>query len=719
MKVIGRLLYRSIDNKHYTLELKRLVEPFGFYITQKFVQSIGSGRWGDKNLLSAYGVPVRIGITQPINRFMPLSTMSQLRKVNTPVGRDTKLSAPRQLHGTHFGIFCPSETPEGHSCGLVKTLSILTKITLQIVGATDDLICIINAFCDKQQFPHNAAQTNSPFKLIISGHWYTEYHLQDEQAQALVLYLRQQRRQLQINAEIGICVFTARREIHLQLDGGRLIRPLWVADNFFFCYEETMKMIRGILEDQDQDILVKLLENGLIEYVGADEEESILICENLIAYTRSELKERIHFTHIEIHGVTILGLCALDVPFSNFSQAPRVSYQCLLHSELIRMANLSTKKISDVRVGDLVLSFDTKTLRLVVTQVIHQFTQKTAKKMIKISTADRNSIIVTYDHLFWTRNGWLCAQDLLDKEVVIFLFPNQQPVFCHVVAIETVNECMIADITVAHPDNCFVTASGFGVHNSSMMKQAIGIPSFNLAHRFDAETHTLHYPQKPLNSSSRWLYNTQQNTFAKKDQNAKREDDLNTMYGASGQNAIVAICSWSGFNQEDSLILNQSAVDRGLFHSTVSKTVVDVQKNGEEYKKPDRSFTSLIKDAKYEKLDFDGIAEPASQLDFNDALIGKTAVVSEGELGRHERDVSTILKSSDHTNHVVDAVCIVGKENYTNNVNYYDINNLDQRKENKPQTTKVKLRTRRVPEIGDKYCKCLLCIRIDVETVVS
>ena len=48
------------------------------------------------------------------------STLSHLRRINSPIGRDGKLAKPRQLHNTLWGMICPAETPEGGAVGLVK-----------------------------------------------------------------------------------------------------------------------------------------------------------------------------------------------------------------------------------------------------------------------------------------------------------------------------------------------------------------------------------------------------------------------------------------------------------------------------------------------------------------------------------------------------------------------------------------------------------------------
>lgn len=65
-----------------------------------------------------------------LNRLTYASTLSHLRRVNSPIGREGKLAKPRQLHNTQWGMLCPAETPEGQACGLVKNLALMAYITV-------------------------------------------------------------------------------------------------------------------------------------------------------------------------------------------------------------------------------------------------------------------------------------------------------------------------------------------------------------------------------------------------------------------------------------------------------------------------------------------------------------------------------------------------------------------------------------------------------------
>ena len=59
---------------------------------------------------------------QVLNRLAYASTLSHLRRINSPIGREGKLAKPRQLHNSQWGIICPAETPEGQACGLVRSI---------------------------------------------------------------------------------------------------------------------------------------------------------------------------------------------------------------------------------------------------------------------------------------------------------------------------------------------------------------------------------------------------------------------------------------------------------------------------------------------------------------------------------------------------------------------------------------------------------------------
>ena len=100
------------------------------FSTQGLKYSLATGNW-----TSNRGSGAKAGVSQVLNRLTFASTLSHLRRLNTPIGREGKLAKPRQLHNTHWGMICPAETPEGQACGLVKNLALMAYISVGSASA--------------------------------------------------------------------------------------------------------------------------------------------------------------------------------------------------------------------------------------------------------------------------------------------------------------------------------------------------------------------------------------------------------------------------------------------------------------------------------------------------------------------------------------------------------------------------------------------------------
>ncbi|WVF68942.1 hypothetical protein IAT40_003716 [Kwoniella sp. CBS 6097] len=526
-------------------------------VTDGLKYALATGNWGKRG-------NTRAGVSQVLNRYTFASTLSHLRRTNTPIGRDSKAAKPRQLHNTHWGMVCPAETPEGAACGLVKNLALMSYISVGSYSAP------VMEFLEEWGLEELSEYQNatSATKIFVNGVWMGIHR----DAPTLHANLLQMRRGGQLKHEVSIVRDIREKELRLYTDAGRCCRPLFIVDQSNQALRLRREHIDRLEAAGDEGTLAsaweELLSEGIIEYVDAAEEETILIAmtsEDLENARRKNSKEELvkdraahdmesfdptarikstvfskQYTHMEIHPSMILGVCASIVPFPDHNQSPRNTYQ------------------------------------------------------------------------------------------------------------------------------------------SAMGKQAMGVFLTNYQLRMDTMANILYYPQKPLATTRSMEY-------------------LKFSELPAGQNAIVAIMCYSGYNQEDSVIMNQSSIDRGLFRSLYYRSYTDTEKmkgmiKAETIEKPDRNETLRMKHGtsdRYAKLDVDGLVSPATNVNGDDILIGKTAPLPEDteELGQRtqlhqKRDISTPLKSTEQG--VVDQVMLT-----TNGEGH--------------KFVKIRVRSTRVPQIGDKF----------------
>ncbi|CAX44408.1 DNA-dependent RNA polymerase II component, putative [Candida dubliniensis CD36] len=575
-----RILFKKLTKDIYNY-MQRCVENGGDFnvtlavksqtITDGLRYSLATGNWGEQRK----AMSSRAGVSQVLNRYTYSSTLSHLRRTNTPIGRDGKIAKPRQLHNTHWGLVCPAETPEGQACGLVKNLSLMTCISVgtpsePILGFLRDYGLEVL----EDYVPSNAPDST---RVFVNGVWVGVHR----DPAALVDFMRELRRSGDLSPEVSIIRDIREKEFKIFTDAGRVYRPLFIVDDnpesetkgeLKITKEHIKQLLRSDeLDEDDEDYdntrytWSSLVADGIVEYVDAEEEETIMIAmtpddvkaskdsvseseQQKIQLEEQELDpgKRIKpttsgsthtYTHCEIHPSMILGVAASIIPFPDHNQSPRNTYQ------------------------------------------------------------------------------------------------------------------------------------------SAMGKQAMGVFLTNYSVRMDTMANILYYPQKPLGTTRSMEY-------------------LKFRELPAGQNAIVAIACYSGYNQEDSMIMNQSSIDRGLFRSLFFRSYMDIEKRQgmkalETFEKPTRSDTLRLKHGTYEKLDEDGLIAPGVRVSGEDIIIGKTTPIPADaeELGQRtqyhtKRDASTPLRSTESG--IVDQVLLT--------------TNGDGAK-----FVKVRMRTTKVPQIGDKF----------------
>jgi DNA-directed RNA polymerase II subunit RPB2 len=200
----------------------------------------------------------------------------------------------------------------------------------------------------------------------------------------------------------------------------------------------------------------------------------------------------------------------------------------------------------------------------------------------------------------------------------------------------------------------------------SQAKQSIGIYLSSYKDRMDI-SQILYHPQIPLVTTEAMNYN----------------NCLDLPYG---ENAIVAIASYTGYNQEDSIIFNQSAIDRGIFRAdTLKKYHSEIMKNpstsqDDVFIKPDRNKVTGMKQGDYDKLNEKGYAPEETIIDNEDIIIGKISPIQPtGNNNKVYKDNSESFKSN--IQGVIDRV-----HTGVYNAEGYEMYNVRVRMERKPMS---------------------------------
>ncbi len=521
-------------------------------------RALSTGDFGIKSMTSN-----KVGVAQVLNRLTYSSSLSHLRRINTPIDKSGKLVPPRKLHNTSWGFLCPAETPEGGSIGVVKNISYLSHVTIHSNPAS--LHTYIDEYIERVE-TLTPRDTYKQVKVFVNGIWvgitrdplrlYNEFKLKKWRGI--------------INIYTSVVFDYPNAEIRICNDAGRMMRPLLLVNQETNDLYITRDMIQRIASNELEwdDLLTHMSSSndegmrtndegmrtndegmrtnddegaggpnhGVIEYIDPDEQAFSMIAMRPKHLYRNETDVSnpyiYKYSHCEIHPSTIFGILASCIPFPEHNQAPRNTYQC------------------------------------------------------------------------------------------------------------------------------------------AMGKQAIGIYVTNYQRRMDKTAYVLTYPHRPL-VDTRLMQMIQLAEIP------------------SGAPLIVAIMSYTGYNQEDSVLVNQGAIDRGMFSATIYHTEKDEDKkiNGDEEIRchPDPSKTKGMKFGNYDKLNQRGVMPANTFIENRDIIMGKVVPIKD-----NRNDPTKIVKYED-----------ISRAYHTSEECYVDKSYIDSNGEGYC-FCKVRVRAFRKPVIGDK-----------------
>ncbi|RNJ76049.1 MAG: DNA-directed RNA polymerase subunit B [Nitrosopumilus sp. B06] len=292
-------------------------------ITDKLNNAIATGNWGRG----------RVGVTQLLDRTNYLSTISHLRRIQSPLSRTQPNFEARDLHATHFGRICPSETPEGSNCGLVKNLALSGLISVnvpseEIIEKLYDL-GTVHFFEAKDDLKKDGARIFVDGKLI--GYYKDGQHLAES--------LRALRRTSKIHPHVGISfhrsdIEGSTKRLYVNCNAGRVLRPLIII-------QDGKPLLTQELLDKLSSKQISwndLLRMSVLELIDANEEEN--------CYVTLDERNSKKYTHLEVFPPAILGAGASIIPYPEHNQSPRNTYESAMAKQSLGfstpMMNTST-----------------------------------------------------------------------------------------------------------------------------------------------------------------------------------------------------------------------------------------------------------------------------------------------------------------------------------------------------------------------------------------
>lgn len=210
---------------------------------------------------------------------------------------------------------------------------------------------------------------------------------------------------------------------------------------------------------------------------------------------------------------------------------------------------------------------------------------------------------------------------------------------------------------------------------SKNQKQALGFYAANFSVRIDMDVNLLHTSQMPVVKSV-------------------IHDISDYEKHPAGQNLVVAIMSYGGYNMDDAVVLNKASVERGLGRSTYYRPSVaeELRYSGglvDEISIPDKDVKGYKSEKDYRFLEGDGIIYQEAVVKEDDVIIGKTSpprfLSSMDEyslVSSTRRESSVAMKHGEEG--IIDFILITENE---------EGNRLVQ----------VRIRDQRIPEVGDKF----------------
>jgi len=310
-------LQKSSKRKKY-FSIKVLAKSTLF--SHRIESAIATGSWTGE----------RSGVTQNMDKTNYLATISQLQRVSSMLESGQENFKARTLHPTHYGRFCPIETPEGTEIGLRKNLALLAKVSTRIEINEKKFLELLGGLGLEKE-------GNEGMEVFLNGGYIGNVR----EPANFVKLVRNKRRSGELPLQMNIRKDDGLHTVSIYTEPGRTLRPLIIAENGFSALknEHLIQLEQGSMKWTD------LLAQGVIEYLDAAEEEEALVALNEEGLTEEH-------THLEIDTISPMGVITSLVPYGNHDQTSRLNRGSKTQKQALGLyaANYLTRLDTDVSI---------------------------------------------------------------------------------------------------------------------------------------------------------------------------------------------------------------------------------------------------------------------------------------------------------------------------------------------------------------------------------